>query len=210
MDLEEHWVRYQEILKLLKKYLPNESVEILDVGCGPGQLGKLILKEGYKNVWGIDISDESLRLAEQKGLKTKKVNLEENFPFGENIFDCVIASEVIEHIYDTEHFLDEIKRILKPSGILIITTPNVASLGRRLMLLVGKNPILEYKLSGGAGHIRYFTFRDMAHLLREKGFILVEQKSDTINILPSGKFSQRWLAKIYPTLGRCILSVARK
>ena len=52
----------------------------------------------------------------------------------------IIASEIIEHIYDTDFFIEELKRILKPNGRIIITTPNMHSAANRLLFLIGKFP----------------------------------------------------------------------
>lgn len=208
-----HYLRYTMIQKTVQKIVHSHEkkmYKVLDVGCGPGHLAEYLQGIDKIEMYGCDISDEALKIAEKKGMKTTKVNLWEKFPFADKSFDIIIATEVIEHIYDTEYFIDEIKRILKDDGYLILTTPNVASLGRRFMLLLGKNPVLEYQLSGGAGHIRYFTFADMKTFLQNKGWTILSLQTDAINFSGSGKFYSRWLGKIFPSLGRCIFVVARK
>jgi len=61
-------------------------------------------------------------------------------------FNCVLAGEIIEHIIDTDSFLDEINRILMDNEILIITTPNLANLENRIRLVIGRYPIFVYGL----------------------------------------------------------------
>ena len=86
------------------------------------------------------------------------------------MFDCVIAAEVIEHVYDTDFFLQEIKRVLKAGGILVLSTPNIACLANRIGLLFGRYPrYAEYK-AGGAGHIRVYTSTAIKDQILENGF----------------------------------------
>lgn len=214
IEASNHYLRYEKISYYVKHYVEKNTmqseIKLLDVGCGPGHLMYFLPKANNLSVFGCDISENSLQRAREKGMKTVKCNLWEKFPFPDESFDVIVASEVIEHIYDTETFIRELKRIMKKDGILIITTPNVASLGRRVMLLFGMNPILEYKLSGGAGHIRYFTFKDMKHFLRENGFDILVLETDTVNISFSGKIHWKYLGRLIPTWGRCIFCVVKK
>ncbi|URA10912.1 class I SAM-dependent methyltransferase [Thermospira aquatica] len=209
-----NYLRYHLIYKHIKEYVEKNKrdveVKLLDVGCGPGHLATFLSPLKNLTLYGCDISEKSLALAKEKGMNTVKCNLWETLPFPDGFFDIVVATEVIEHIYDTEHFIREIKRILKEDGLLVITTPNVASLGRRIMLLLGINPVLEYKLSGGAGHIRYFTFKDLRSFLIENGFRIVKMETDAINISFNGKIYSRFLGRVFPTLGRCVCCVANK
>lgn len=79
-------------------------------------------------------------------------------PFTSNSLDIVVAGEIIEHLYDTGDFLEEIKRVLKPEGKLIITTPNLAPLANRARILFGfQPPTCNIELDGQVGHIRAFT-----------------------------------------------------
>jgi 2-polyprenyl-3-methyl-5-hydroxy-6-metoxy-1,4-benzoquinol methylase len=54
--------------------------------------------------------------------------------------NVIIASEIIEHVFNTDFFIEELKRILKPIGIIILTTPNMHSATNRLLFLMGKFP----------------------------------------------------------------------
>ena len=134
-------------------------------------------------------------------------------PFNDKSFDVVVASEIIEHIYDTDKLLQEFNRILKDNGFLVITTPNLASLARRLRLLVGISPqidigiINEYGDDLSVGHIRYFTFNTLKKLLERNNFEAVLATSDYITF---NKFRSKKLAKILPTLGFSIVIKAQK
>lgn len=122
------------------------------------------------------------------------------------MFDYVFAGEIIEHLYDTDFFLEEIKRVLKPNGILIITTPNFLSFGRRIYYLFGKGIFMEQSFTlpeKAAGHIRYYTFDSLKELARMHNFEPEMTFSDTVTF---PWFRIDLLAKIFPTMGQSIIT----
>lgn len=184
------------------------KIEVLDIGCYDGEISKRIKdKLGNCEVYGIDISDNTGEEAEKKGIIFKFNDLNEGIDFPDNIFDLVFAGEIIEHIYDTDFFIDEIKRILKPKGVLVITTPNLLSFGRRIGYLIGKGVYMEASLTypkepQPAGHIRFFTKDLLIGFMDSKGFKLEKYLSDTVNFIG---FRSDFLARAFPTLGRSII-----
>jgi len=93
--------------------------------------------------------------------------------------DFVIMSEVIEHLVDPDGTLDEVRRILVPGGLLLLSTPNMAAWFNRLLLPLGVQPVFtEVSLRGiygrpgteVVGHLRVFTHRALVGLLRASGF----------------------------------------
>lgn len=128
-----------------------------------------------------------------------------------NYFDVVIAGEIIEHLLDTDKFLDNICRVLKPKGHLVLTTPNAASLGRRFLLLTGKNPYLEtsfHPLRGG--HIRYFVKESLFILLKQHKFKVEYFTSDTVIFNYNQSLYSTKLAKLIPTIGKSLIVKAKK
>ncbi|MCD6318890.1 class I SAM-dependent methyltransferase [Candidatus Aerophobetes bacterium] len=93
---------------------------VLDVGCGKGFLVEA-LREISVNAYGIDISKYALT---SSGLTYLVLGSAENLPFRDDSFDLVTALEVVEHLENPEKFFIEAKRILKPKGVLFITTPS--------------------------------------------------------------------------------------
>lgn len=186
---------------------------IIDIGCHDGTLLSLI-KNKDNNLYGIEANDYGVREAMKKGIKVKNFFFDDKtrIPFKNDFFDIVIAGEIIEHIYDTDFFLDEIYRLLKKRGWLILSTPNLASLGRRLMLLMGKNPLIELSPneSTSAGHIRYFVKKTLFDLLNKHNFKVAEAKYDLINFDIQGSFKTEFLAKFFPTLCRTLIVKCQK
>jgi len=99
-----------------------------------------------------------------------------------------VLAEVIEHVVDTDHVLGEIARVLRPGGVLVITTPNLASLENRVRLLLGRYPMWMDIQIVGTGHVRYYTPRMLRAHLQQHGFRVERHVGNWVPILP-----QRWL-----------------
>lgn len=106
----------------------RDRLKWLDVGCGLGYLVKEAEEEGI-DAYGIEISEHALSNAVIKG-KIIQASIT-NIPFSNESFDVVSAIDVLEHIHPREVLkaVSEIYRVLKPGGLLIITTPNPCYIG---------------------------------------------------------------------------------
>lgn len=115
------------VLSLLNKYQEISDKKILDIGSGEGGTSSILSKSNF--VISVDLN--LLRLSRQKqNYKTKNlVNCDAlNLPFKKNFFDVIIIQDVIEHLYEHENFLKEIKKILSRNGIIYLSTPNKFSI----------------------------------------------------------------------------------
>lgn len=186
---------------------------ILDIGCYDGTFMSSLKNRG-NHLYGLEASDWGFAKSQEKGIRTTKYffNDTDKLPYDDGFFDLVVAGEIIEHIYDTDFFLQEIGRVLKPGGKLILSTPNIASLGRRILLLLGRDPIIEISPNepGSVGHIRYFTRKTIVRLLEKHKFRVIERKSDCINLSNSGQIKLFQLAGIFPGLGASIILLCEK
>jgi 2-polyprenyl-3-methyl-5-hydroxy-6-metoxy-1,4-benzoquinol methylase len=205
-------IRIQKMRAIVDN-LHFENRNILDIGCYDGTFLGLI-RNRQNNFLGLDASDWGIEQCRKKNVHAQQFFFDDSspLPFENNFFDLVVAGEIIEHIYDTDLFLEEIKRILKPQGKILLSTPNIASFGRRLLLLFGKNPIIETTPNepNSSGHIRYFTFESIGQLLKKHNFSVIKRDSDCINLSKSGIPKSAFLAKLFPTLGASIIILARK
>jgi len=105
--------------------IPKNVNSILDVGCGNGWVAKEFLPKG-KQVYSLDISVTNPAIAKKLYQDEKHFGIAADsfyLPFNDNSFDCVIASEIIEHIVEPKDFIKELFRVVKSGGSLIITTP---------------------------------------------------------------------------------------
>ena len=117
----------RRVLRIITELGLNASDRVLDCGCGDGLYLKTIGELGKCNITGFDLNAGSLKLA--KGfIDGMDIALVQGsigvLPFKDNSFDKVFSTEVIEHVYDDFGALREIFRVLKPSGMLIVTVPN--------------------------------------------------------------------------------------
>ena len=193
----------------------GKSLKVLDVGCGDGTYSKTILDMGNE-VYGIDIRPERVRSAKQKGIKAKVADLTKSLPFRDEFFDLVHAAEILEHIYDTEFFLHEVKRVLKKNGVLVVTVPNIACLPNRIRVILGLYPkyIAPARRHWGVGeHIRAFTKGMLTELLERNGFEVDRLKANLMSFMPTKRAKKPWskiLGKIFPNLGEVLICKARK
>jgi len=194
-DLE----RMRKVIRLI-----GSGRKVLDVGSYDGQLSKLIMDAG-NDVIAMDASEDALKAAARRSLQTVMCDVSSRWPVESAYFDAVFAGEIIEHIIDTDFFLQECARVMRPGGVLVISTPNMASLGRRILLLLGLNPMIDTALrKDQAGHVRYFTRGSLSGLLSENGFTVDEVCSDVINFT-NGGLSSSVLAGLFPAFGRSII-----
>lgn len=190
----------ENILSALPRKTKNK---ILDIACNDGVLTTKYMK--YGEVVGLDINEKAIKTCKRKGITALCQDVSELGPKYNNFFDVVIAGDIIEHIFDSDTFLENIYRVMKPNGRLILTTPNVASLPRRLMLLLGYNPFLEYSLrlptkEYNVGHVRYYTKKDLIGQLVHFNFKIDLVYGDKIN---TGIFSiNGLLPRLLPSISR--------
>lgn len=183
---------------------------VLDIGCGDGSLLEQI---HGKTLHGVDICEEQLSISSKKGINVHLTNLNcDQLPYADQFFDIVISSEVIEHVLVPDILLQETYRVLKQDGTFILTTPNLASLGKRLLLLINRNPFIECSPLeiGAVGHLRYFILPTLKDIVEKHGFTIQHYTSDVVNFDGLGCFRSTHLAHIYPTLGRTLMLVLKK
>ncbi len=117
----EHWHRYHFIQSLIKdKY-------VCDIACGEGY-GSALISFVAKAVVGVDIDKETIQSAQKKYQASSNLKFVTNnalqTQFNNDEFDVVVSFETLEHLVEHEELLTEFKRILKPDGLLIISTPD--------------------------------------------------------------------------------------
>lgn len=116
---------------IYRDFLPKDkNFQILDLGCGTGHFLYFLEKEGYKNYYGVDDSEDQIKFCKEK--ITKKVELSDAFKFLElkkEKFDLIITNDFLEHIQKQRLFklLSLIKSSLKAEGILLVSVPNMSN-----------------------------------------------------------------------------------
>lgn len=158
---------------------------ILDIGCGPGVQIRFLTKQN--EIHGIDLSSRALDYARNLGIITKKHNIESGLPYKDKYFDVVISVDILEHLFDPEFVLAEIKRVLKDDGVALISVPNHFVWWMRKRILFGKGIKLPYHEANEWNyfHIRFFTSSAFEKLLESSEFKIKKKYYSEFTTFPS-------------------------
>jgi SAM-dependent methyltransferase len=159
----------------------TEPAVIIDVGCGDGgALAVAARQHPVHRFAGLDWSAAALRRAHGLGLTVLRADVNPpGLPVTDGAADVVIMSELIEHLVDPDAAVAEARRILRPGGALLLSTPNLAAWYNRGLLAFGFQPVFSevslrrvYGRPGrvAVGHLRLFTRRALAEFLTDSGF----------------------------------------
>jgi len=226
MKLQEYYEEYwgsrkeggQSIPSFLPEFLKNSTYyggivncircnsKILDLGCGDGSVTQLYSQKG--TVTGVDISERALLRCKSKGVsETIKHDLNVvPLPFNDATFDYVILTDVLEHVIDPLTLLEEVRRILRSGGSLIVSVPNFARLQNRFRMFCGDPlDILHWsKYGDSVEHLHWFTKRKLEHFLSKAGFCIS-------NYLPAGlRGNFVFVALGFPNLASLLSIEAKK
>lgn len=195
---------------------------VLDVGCGSGNITKCF----NGTVVGVDISEEAIRQAQEKGINCKVSDLNTRLDFDDNSFDVVSCQQTIEHVYNTEVLMEEIKRVLKPGGHLVISTPNMNMWLNRIAVPLGFQPfytdVANARIYGNrfkmtihknlnfAGHIRLMNLWSLKELIEKHGMKLIKHYGSTSFKNKLFVLIDKILCVVYPRLATDMVVVARK
>jgi SAM-dependent methyltransferase len=130
---------------------------VLDLGCRSGALTRHFLE--CNSVVGLDVDANALAKAAALGIEPVQANVEESLPFDDGSFDAVVAGELLEHLQFPDALVSEIRRVLRPGGVLAGSVPNAFRVQSRLRFLRGKPP------EDDPTHLRMFSPSALRELL---------------------------------------------
>ena len=185
----------EENRKNILRLLPDieNKVCILDLGCDDG-FWTTRLGEKYESskLYGVEVVKERARKARENGVDVKDFDLNGRFDFADNYFDIIHSNQVVEHLYDTDNFISEVFRILKPGGYFIVSTVSLSSWHNIFASFLGFQPfdLANISLKGNIGnppsfwsetetdnsrnkswqHVRLFTPYSLSKFLKIYGF----------------------------------------
>lgn len=223
--------RHLRELELATRYIPPGG-KILDVGCKLGEklialqlLGRKSFGVDNKYVFqssGIDILK---KVWEAAGVQIEECDVcRSPLVYPSELFDCVMCCAVLEHLHSSPKFpLGEMKRVLKPNGVMIITVPNLGAIGKRINFLLGRKhylPLRSYFSGSGPiyGHIREFYRHEIVEMIEWVGDLRIShlQLFNHDRVFPKNPLRSLYsrflisLSMIYPNFRDAIIVVAQK
>jgi SAM-dependent methyltransferase len=162
--------RLDEIVTKFDPY--RQSSRLLDIGFGAGTLLEAARRAGWQTT-GVEVAQSAVEHVRGLGFEVFCGTLQDaNYP--ENHFDVVTASEVIEHVPDPERVLHEIARVLRPGGLLWMTTPHARGISA---LMLG----LKWSLVCPPQHLHLFSVRGAKKMLEQNGFRCLDVATEGVN-----------------------------
>ena len=167
---------HRAVVDAIDALRPNLSGSHLDIGSGDGSLIGLLGDRYELTSRACDYTGELMQLP---GQQVDIVNLDvEPLPYADASFDLVTLTEVIEHVENHRALLRDICRILKPGGLLVITTPNILNLKSRLRFLFfgfwnlfGPLHVAASERYSTGGHINPISYFYLCHSLFDAGLM---------------------------------------
>lgn len=162
LNYTDYWKKYKyiKVEKIYRYKLIGEIItpgsNVLDIGCGEGSLLGYLKKEKNVEGEGIDISEEAIKIAHQKGVKAEIMDITREDYAIEKKYDYIIISSVLEHIPNPEELILKIKNNFTQN--LLIIVPNTGFIADRARLLSGRFP--KQWIFHPSEHLRFWSVKD--------------------------------------------------
>jgi SAM-dependent methyltransferase len=175
--------RLARIIDLVSTARP---ASLADIGSGRGFLLDRLADRGLTGMVGVDVFDD----VQSDRWDYRRADITERLPFEDASMECVVAGEIIEHVPNPDHLVREVRRVLVPNGLLVVSTPNLVSWANRVLVPFGIQPLGTETSSEVAlgrrlrvlgqgnqvqGHLKVFTHRALREILERYGFAVVER-----------------------------------
>jgi 2-polyprenyl-3-methyl-5-hydroxy-6-metoxy-1,4-benzoquinol methylase len=181
--------------------LASGAERVLELGCHAGHFSQALVEQGAAVV-GVDADRDAIDLARARGIDARLMDLEKPSAIMEagREFDVVLMANVLEHLRAPEAVLRDAVSVLRPSGRILISVPNVAHFAIRRMLLRGRFDYAETGIMDRT-HLRFFTRASLRQLLLDTGWEITAEYASP-GLLPASVKGRaiRVIARWRPTL----------
>jgi SAM-dependent methyltransferase len=162
---------YDQARPEVAELVPPRCRRVLEVGCGSGELGRLLRGRGH-HVTGIELVPEAAQRARRWLDCVVTADVErDGFPFPRASFDALVFADVLEHLVDPWRVLREAVEVLADDGVVVASIPNVQNIDVLRRLFLGR---WDYRERGilDFGHLRFFTLRSIHDLFAQAGLTI--------------------------------------
>src|SRR4051812_26503521 len=143
------------------------GARVLDLGCGAGEFAAVLAEHGARPV-ALDAAPEAVRRARARGVDAREVAPDSAISQSDAVFDIAWLGETLEHLVDPVGTLHEVRRVLRPRGHLLATTPDHPP---ELVRTLADDPqAFAEHFSPRADHLRFFNALSLRALLDDLGF----------------------------------------
>ena len=221
--LQNHWPENRErvwrIMDVLLQRFPTRNANVLDVGCFNGYMSLLAHLLGFAVIGSdaVGIVDRQM-IFREFGIRFVEANLNDPRPFAvveDATYDAVIFGEILEHILNHPlGVLKELARVLKPGGLLIVTTPNPSTMTNAMRVLLDRYTLWGTESFGEVGkfseggaicqadiHYREYRTSEVTALLKKAGFSVGEVSymamGSPVNESTPKRLVKRWCAPLF-------------
>ena len=189
---------FELIIKIIKKRFQKENLRILDVGCGRGAL-LLYMRKNFRKAFlcGIDLSEPPIDMDSSVRITQSSIDQFKS----KNLYDVVLSTAVIEHIFDVKGFLKKFNDLVEENGIVIIVTNDTGTplykVARILYFIGIKSP---YERLYNPHHVNHFSKRNLEILAKKSGFKAILKTGINVPLssldIPASNKIQKFVYKI--------------
>lgn len=168
-------------------FVPLGAKTILDIGCGDGSFAGILKARNQAEVWGVELMQASGEKAIPKLDKVMIGEIEQYInELPDNYFNAITCNDVLEHIFEAEDLLLQLKSKLKSGGVLVSSIPNVRYLNNLIHVLFEKDFRYEDEGIRDKTHMRFYTQKSIIDMFERTGYKVV--KSEGINPTKSMRY----------------------
>jgi SAM-dependent methyltransferase len=168
---------------------PVRYARVLEIGCHTGEwIIDRVRNIENPDIYGIDLYQKHINLSRKLGIKAIIADAEKKLPFKSNFFDIISANQIIEHLVNIDEFIQELYRVLKPGGYVVLSTENLSSWHNIFALCMGwqafsqhistikhiGNPLrlVPSDFQRGDVHMKIFTLVGLLEIFELHGFTI--------------------------------------
>jgi 2-polyprenyl-3-methyl-5-hydroxy-6-metoxy-1,4-benzoquinol methylase len=182
---------YSESRQELLKFYPTTLSSLLDVGCSTAEFSSILKSRSKIEIWGLELNENAASIANERIDKVIVGNLNDNIvKLPNDYFDCIACNDILEHLYEPEKTLTDLKIKIRNGGMIVSSIPNFLYLPNLLKIVFKRE--WEYTEEGTLDytHIRFFTKKSIIKMFNSVNYDVISVEG--INEIQGWKW---WLLK---------------